>query len=145
MDSSSYLILCVLNSDALIKTATKNTASREDQKFIYIDAIPFSKVRLSHPRAGRPSLHFLSFYSLPETFVTTCSGTNELGTTFFLTERYPQDLRNPRTQSFTCLSEEDKRSWVKDISEAINMNLLLSQVHLLHGLDATNTPNNKKE
>jgi len=36
--------------------------------------------------------------------------------------------RKPRTFKFSCLSEHDKQSWMKDITEAIGVNKFMQQV-----------------
>jgi hypothetical protein len=52
-----------------------------------------------------------------------------LNVTFKLIERNPAPGTPPCIQTFTCSSENECKSWLKDISEAINLSAFLVQVH----------------
>ncbi len=62
----------------------------------------------------------------PKTFVEAEEGLN---VTFKLIERNPAPDTPPCVQTFTCSSENERKSWMKDISEAINLSAVMLQVH----------------
>jgi len=93
-------------SDIMIKTRTVNRKKGKDIKYAYLDIIPFSKVVIGSDESQ-----------------------NELmDVTFSLVEKKPRSTKKPRIQSFACISENEKKSWIRDIEEAINLNQLMAQV-----------------
>jgi len=112
-------------NDILLKTAVKrNTISsnlnklglhppmwpwenKQGAHYIYKDIIPFSQVFLAT--------------ELQE-------GDGGWNVSFQLIERNPEPNTPPCVQTFTCASEDELRSWTKDISEAINLTHVMAQI-----------------
>jgi len=101
----------------LIKTKPKNAnwlasnfnrlSSKAAQSYEYRDIIPFSRVFLSssHDEEG-------------ESF----------NVTFKLIQRDPPPGLSPLVETFMCSSEDECKSWMKDINEAINLTHVMAQI-----------------